>query len=42
MCARVPEDALALGMFEREEFQLAALLQWPLQIPQCLRVRSFI
>jgi hypothetical protein len=36
MCARVPEDLLALWVVEWQELQLAALLQWPLEIPQCL------
>jgi hypothetical protein len=36
MCARVPEDLLALWVVEWQKLQLTALLQWPLKIPQCL------
>jgi hypothetical protein len=36
MCARVPEDLLALCVVEWQELQLAALLQRPLKIPKRL------
>jgi hypothetical protein len=32
----VPEDLLALRVIERQELELTALLQWSLEIPECL------